>query len=541
LETESSGQDNNSRQHLFKAYPGMYQFRHLPGLAAFIRDQHIAAFAKLQYDRSVAMHLPLLEHFSSYSTEELALIGQRSAHELLDAVASNGISEFIIASVRRWVSNELSLPHYFDVVVEDITVLNFVRAEAFRKFIPGYTTDLETALELTSEIDRLFMGYTTSSMVTFIDLLRARISRQETQLLEAESIAHLGSFDWDIINDVNVSSPELRKILGTETPMPLADFLDQVHPDDSDLLREAIASAFVTGNLHCEFRYQTPQQQKTLWGRGVVHIGANGPERMIGVIQDVTDRKRMEETLLLKTLELERSNEELQQFASVASHDLKEPLRKIVLYTGLLEGADIANWPEDALRNLTRIKDAARRMRLLIEDILAFSSINQQQEPQAISLERLLDEVREVLESRIRETGATIDSDGLPEALVIPFQFRQLFQNLLSNSLKFTSPGVPPVIHIRHKIADAQSLPALPQAPSGSLLELTFTDNGIGFPQKYAEKIFGLFSRLHSRNQYEGTGLGLAICRKVAENHGGRIEADSEPGKGTTFRIVIPQ
>jgi signal transduction histidine kinase len=486
------------------------------------------------------MKLPLLRHFSGYAPDELVILTRRSALELLDALASNRMLDFISDSVQRWISNELNTVHYFDVIVEDITILNFVRAEAFRKFIPDYTSDVATAVEVASEVDRLFVGYTTTSMVTFIDLLRARISRQETQLLEAEAIAHLGSFDWDIVNDINKSSPELRKILGTETPMPLADFLDQVHPDDSDLLREAIASAFVTGSLQCEFRYQAPAQQKTLWARGVVHIGTNGPERMLGVIQDVTERKRMEETLLFKTLELERSNEELQQFASVASHDLKEPLRKIVLYTGLLEGAHIAEWPEDARRNLERIKDAARRMRLLIEDILAFSSLNQQEAPQPVSLERLLEDVKEVLESRIRETGASIESDGLPDAVVIPFQFRQLFQNLLSNSLKFTSAGTSPRVQVRHQVVDGASVPRLAPSSSGSYLELTITDNGIGFPQQYAEKIFGLFSRLHSRNQYEGTGLGLAICRKVVENHGGRIEAESEPGKGTTFRVVIP-
>jgi signal transduction histidine kinase len=517
----------------------MYRFTHLPGLAALIRNEHIDAFAQHQYERAVALALPLLKLLASHSHEKLMDITKSSALDLLDALASDSAQPFIERSVHRWLSNELPMLDYFDVIVEDITVLNFIRAEGLRKFIPNYTSDLTTALELVGEIDRLYMGYTTSSMVTFIDLLRARISRRETQLLEAESIAHLGSFDWDIINDINESSPELRNIIGTRAQMPLAEFIERVHPDDNDLLREAIAESFVKGTLQCEFRLQTPEAEKTLWARGVVRIGDNGPERMVGVIQDVSDRKRMEETLLHKTLELERSNEELQQFASVASHDLKEPLRKIVLYTGLLESASGMGWTEEGQRNLARIMDAARRMRLLIEDILAFSSVSQQQEPQSVSLERLLDEVREVLESRINETGASIHSDGLPEAVVVPFQFRQVFQNLLSNALKFTREGVAPVIDIRHRIVEAASVPRL--ANSGPSLEITFSDNGIGFQPQYAEKIFGLFNRLHSRSQYEGTGLGLAICRKVVENHGGRMEAESTPGAGATFRIWIPQ
>jgi signal transduction histidine kinase len=519
----------------------MYRFVHLPGLAALIRDRFLPAFSQGQYDMSVRLQLPLLQHFSEYKMDEIMAITTRAALEFLEALIANEAYEHIGLSAQRWEHNELPVLQDFDVIVEDITVLNHVRGEGLRQFIPEYTADVRTAVELAGEIDRLFMGFNTTSMVQFIDMLRARISRRESQLLEAESIAHLGSFDWQMVKNRTESSPELQAILETDSPMPLAEFLNSVHPDDSDMLREAIAYAFANGSLQCEFRVETPRRQKILWARGVVHFENNEPVRMVGVIQDVTDRKKMEETLLHKTLELERSNEELQQFASVASHDLKEPLRKIVLYSGLLETASGASWSPEALLHLQRIKDSARRMRLLIEDILAFSSLNQQQQSQRVSLEKLLDEVREVLESRIRETGATITSDGLPEALVVPYQFRQLFQNLLSNSLKFMKPGIPPVITISHRLVEIPPQQRQSPANPGTFLELTFADNGIGFPARYSEKIFGLFNRLHSRNEFEGTGLGLAICRKVVENLGGRIEAESEAGQGATFRILIPQ
>jgi signal transduction histidine kinase len=526
---------------IYEAWPGMYQFKHLPHFARHLLEHHVDEFSSLRYALSVQYKLPLLQHLSQYDADKLALMTRQSSLELLTELAQNRGEEYISLSVQRWLSNELQVLHYYDVVVEDITVLNFVRAEAFRQFIPGFTSDTKVTLELAGEIDRLFMGYTTSSMITFIRLLQARLSRQETQLLEAESIAQLGSFDWNIHNHETESSPEMRQIMDSEEPMGIEYFLEHVHPDDSHLLHDAIAVAFVSGKLECEFRFLRNHMEKTLWARGLVHFDAEGPRRMVGVVQDITTRKQMEATLLHKTLELERSNEELQQFASVASHDLNEPLRKIVLYTGLLEAAELSCLDPDARRNLQRIKDAARRMRLLIDDILAFSSLNQQQEAQPTDLEKLLYEVLELVESRVRESGAHIFSDGLPKAMVVPFQFRQLFQNLLSNSLKFAKAGVPPEIKITHRFVQADVLNDQRFQAGRQYLQLIFADNGIGFPAQYAEKIFGLFNRLHNRTQFEGTGLGLAIVRKVAENHAGRIEAESQPGQGATFTITIPQ
>ncbi|GAB4091915.1 hypothetical protein GCM10028786_08410 [Flaviaesturariibacter terrae] len=526
---------------VYESYPDFYLLGRLPALARLILDKHTEEYARLQYMLSVQYNLPLLKHLAHFSQEELMNLLRQTQVELLEALASNKMLDFIRNSVQRWLANELQVLHYHDVIVEDITLLNHIRAEALRQFIPKLTSDLHEAIALSGEIDRLFMGYTTSSMITFIDLLRQRISSQEAQLLEAEALAHLGSFDWDIRSNAVRSSPEMRKITGTGEPRGLEHFLDLVHPDDSQLLQNAIAEAFVNGQFQCEFRFRQGADQKTLWGRGVVHFDEDGPRRMLGVIQDLSGRKKMEEALLLKTLELERSNEELQQFASIASHDLKEPLRKIVLYTGMIEAEGGEALSPDGRKNLVRIQDAARRMRLLIEDILAFSSLNQEHaEPQLIPLDRLLGDVLELLESRVRETGALVEQDGLPEATVVPYQFRQLFQNLISNSIKFTRPGTAPHIRVSHRFLSPAEAPER-MLPAERYLQLEFRDNGIGFPEHYSEKIFALFSRLHSRNTYEGTGLGLAICRKVAENHGGRIEAFSQPGEGATFRVTIPQ
>ncbi|RYY99223.1 MAG: PAS domain-containing sensor histidine kinase, partial [Chitinophagaceae bacterium] len=436
--------------HLYEAQTGMYQFRHLPQLARIILADHLDEFTRQQYALSVQLHLPLLQHLKHYSEPDLLLLTRRTAGEFLAALAANEGRAHIQASVERWLANDLQVVDYLQIIVEDITVLNHIRAESLRHFIPFYTQDLAVALEAASEVDRFFMGFSTTSLATFIDLLRQRISQQEAQLLEAESIARLGSFTWDINSNRTESSPEMRLITETDESPGLERFLANVHPDDSQHLKEAIAHAFATGLLECEFRFLTSGQEKTLWAKGIVYFSEGAPQRMAGVVQDISERKKMEAALLRKTLELERSNEELQQFASVASHDLKEPLRKIVLYADLLE-AEAAQLPERGQQQLARIKDSARRMRLLIEDILAWSSLNQREEPAHTPLEKTLAESLEVLEQRVREKGARISSDGLPEVRVIPFQIRQLFQNLLSNALEFTRPGVAPEVRITHR------------------------------------------------------------------------------------------
>jgi len=184
---------------------------------------------------------------------------------------------------------------------------------------------------------------------------------------------------------------------------------------------------------------------------------------------------------------------------------------------------------------MNKITDAARRMNVMIEDILALSLLSHKQEKSVHDLEAVLQEVLVLLEERIKETNAQVTTDHLPPACVVKAQFIQLFQNLISNSLKFKKEEVPPVIVITHQVKNIAG-----NTEGKQLLQIQVSDNGIGFDQEYANSIFGLFARLHGRAKYEGTGLGLGICRKVVENHNGTIVAKSEPGKGATFTIEIP-
>ena len=257
------------------------------------------------------------------------------------------------------------------------------------------------------------------------------------------------------------------------------------------------------------------------------------------VTRDLTKRKELER-LTQANLILEASNKELERFASIASHDLKEPLRKIAMYSDLVVSDEKIPLSQRQKEYLTKVTSSCQRMDRLIEDILKFSTLSAKQHFEKYSLKTIAAEVNELLEHTIVEKKAIIHYSDLPEAIVIPSQMRQMFQNLLSNALKFSKKSVAPEISIQHKFIRQENIHSEELWPADTYLQISFKDNGIGFEQEYAEKIFNLFDRLNSTSAYEGTGMGLAICKKIAENHGGTISASSKLEKGTEFSVIIP-
>ncbi len=239
---------------------------------------------------------------------------------------------------------------------------------------------------------------------------------------------------------------------------------------------------------------------------------------------------------------LYESNKELEQFAYVASHDLQEPLRKITSFSDLLMEQYKANMGGDGELYLERIHNSASRMRLLITDLLNYSRVSRIQPIEQIDLDAIFVAVKDDLEIQIKEKKATIEVSKLPSIAGNNSEFRQLFQNLISNSLKFSIQGVRPHISIAAEDASVEELKHLAgYDASKQYLSIKITDNGIGFNQEYADKIFIIFQRLHGRDEYDGTGIGLAICKKISEKYGGTIYARSFPGKGATFIILLPK
>ena len=257
--------------------------------------------------------------------------------------------------------------------------------------------------------------------------------------------------------------------------------------------------------------------------------GANREDRIF-VLVDISERKESEQLLQRRAQELARSNAELQQFASVASHDLQEPLRKVQAFSERLRTKYRDQLDEQGQDYLARIGAATGRMQTLIVDLLAFSQVGRGElRLMAVNLGEVVRSVVSDLEIRIQETDATIDLQDLPTVKADPIQMRQLFQNLIGNGLKYRREGVPPLVRISAQRA----------SDTGACC-IEVTDNGIGFEQEYAERIFGIFQRLHGRSAFQGTGVGLAICRKICERHGGSIVARGRPGGGATFTVVLP-
>jgi signal transduction histidine kinase len=249
-------------------------------------------------------------------------------------------------------------------------------------------------------------------------------------------------------------------------------------------------------------------------------------DRLMAIIRNITDRKDAERAVADKAKELARSNAELEQFAYVASHDLQEPLRTVQSYLQLIERRYVAKLDADGKAFIGFAVDGAKRMRQLINDLLAYARVSSRAKPfESTELAELVDQVLASMAATIRERGAVVTREALPRVQVDRAQMFQLYQNLVSNALKFTRDCAPR-IH-------------LSSARQGDEWRLGVSDNGIGIDPAYADQVFEIFKRLHSAEEYEGTGIGLAICKKIVERHGGRIWVESQPGQGSTFCFTL--
>lgn len=392
-------------------------------------------------------------------------------------------------------------------------------------------------------------------LLTYLQISKnLRILKEKNELLEtfkesttqSEIISKHGNWIWYIEDNTFEYSDNLYRLLGEEPqsfPATLENFMGFVHPDDLDKLTEQVNKMMENEDLPF-IHYRIIQKNgsiKHFKAYGKVLIDSDGHKKLLGTTADITDEIENYRLIEERNLELERNNKELASFNYVASHDLQEPLRKIQTFISRLEDKEKANLSDNGKLYITRIKSSSARMRSLIDDLLQFSRTNKSEEAfEDSNINILLETAKHDLAEIISDKRARISSDSIPSMKVIPFQIKQLFLNLISNSLKYSRENVAPVITISYSQTQASDLPKIKFSKHDLYHTISIKDNGIGFDQEYAEKIFILFNRLHNKNEYSGTGIGLSICKKIVENHNGYITAEGKLDQGSVFTVYLP-
>ena len=393
-------------------------------------------------------------------------------------------------------------------------------------------------------------------MCTLTDITsRKHIEERENHVLailnDAEKTMRFGSWVWELETQKHEWSSGMYALLGyspdevPSLPATYDFFLSHVHPDDIEALRTAVESSINQQMaFSAEYRVVTAAgQEKYVVSRGQFNLGdETKPSLSIGSVFDLTSIRNIQNELERKVEELNRSNFDLEQFAYVASHDLQEPLRKIVSFGERLEKRSQGALDEEMGLYLDRILNATRRMQDMINNLLEFSRVARSKEGfVAADLNTIINGTLSDLEIAIQNKDAVITIDTLPDRVeVIPTQMSQLFNNLLSNSLKFTQEERKPVITIKSDYLGKTDQINYGLPDRGDYIRITFSDNGIGFENNDSSRIFTLFQRLRGRSEFEGAGIGLAVCKKVVENHSGIIMASGQAGQGAVFTIVLP-
>lgn len=350
----------------------------------------------------------------------------------------------------------------------------------------------------------------------------------------------------------------IKKLLGYDPELPLQEgvqfFMGIVHPEDLPILIKENASIIAAANqsvpedndevivnyryrmLHSDGVYRWFKTYGTVFKRD----REGGVLSFLNVTLDISEQVIAEEIIEQRSVELKQSNERLKQYAFIASHDLKEPLRKITLFSSRLREVCSPSNDTEGIEYVDKIISSSLHLQKMVNDLLSLAELSRPRSLDKQNLQKVFDEVVRSLEHRIHEVNALVTTDQLPDAMVVPTEFLQLFQNLLNNALKFTRPGVQPIINVTHYYEPNTALRGYKLKSAPRYLCIKFSDNGIGFDNSFADRIFNIFQRLHSRTAFEGTGMGLSICKQIVENHGGVILANGREGDGASFTIIIP-
>lgn len=363
---------------------------------------------------------------------------------------------------------------------------------------------------------------------------------------QAEILGKYGSWLLDYTTSKFTYSDNQFRLMGCEPQSfePCIDnILENVHPEDHSIVDNAFKKALTSMKI-AAINYRVIRKDGKIRQFKTIaksFTDLKGVQSLIGTTQDVTEDYNKSLQLKQRNSELEKHIKELNEFNQVASHDLQEPLRKIQTFISRINDRDKEKMSETGKEYLSRMEKASNRMRVLINDLLQYSKANRSEKNLVeTNLKEVLNDSLTELSQNIEDKKAVIHFSQLPVINGIHFQMQQLFTNLLSNSLKYAKENISPIITIDCTEITAKTEVLLNDKSLKKYYKISLTDNGIGFEQEHAEKIFLLFNRLHGKTEYHGTGVGLAICKKIVENHKGFIFANSAPAEGATFTIFLP-
>ena len=413
----------------------------------------------------------------------------------------------------------------------------------------GTSTDIHDQKTFTSKLEKN-VEEQIQELKRLNEALKESEGRYHLMVEEVQDYAILYLNENGIVENWNKGA---EKIKGYKTNEIVGKSFSSFYTEEdkeNQLPDKLLNHARLTGRVTHE-GWRVRKNGDLFWANVVITAIHNEQNEVIGfskVTHDLTEKKIAEDRikanaqqLIEKNRELERMNAELESFAYVSSHDLQEPLRKIKTFSGRLLEKEEQNLSDNGKDFLSRINNSVARMQLLIEDILLYSRTNTGERIfETIDLNVLINEVKEDFKETLAEKNATIEVGAAVKLSIIPFQFKQLLANLVSNSLKFSKLDVPPHIQINSVVRNGDDINHLPVNEGLNYCEITITDNGIGFDAEYKDRIFEIFQRLHGKSEYKGTGIGLAIVKKIVDNHNGFICATGQVNKGATFSIYLP-
>jgi PAS domain S-box-containing protein len=441
------------------------------------------------------------------------------------------------------VLEQKELPSYTYRVIKKNGDIRFFHASGImiqnnfgQNILVGTTQDITEQQEYTEKIKK-------TNEELFENNKQLKIYEESSK--QAEILGNYASWTFNYEKEQFTYSDNKFRLLGCEPQSfepTIENFVAFVHPDDKPIFLEGYNNILKKENLETINYRVIRKDGKVRYFRknAKLFIDSLGNKSVIGTTQDITEDVVKTIDLKQKNLELERSNKELIEFNYAASHDLQEPLRKIQTFISRINDSEIENLSEKGKEFMERIVNAATRMRILIDDLLQYSRTNKSDALfESIDLNEILSNVTLDLSESILESKTVITIPDLPKIKAIPFQIQQLFINLISNSIKYKKPTVSPIITIEYSKVKAKN-ENIGDETNTLYHKIVVTDNGIGFDQEHAEKIFLLFNRLHGKTDYPGTGVGLAICKKIISNHNGHIQAIGEVDKGTSIIIHIP-